>query len=211
VSGDPSPSTAYGVFKGIEAAVRFAHGSTSLSGLRIAVQGVGHVGRNLVSLLTGAGARVIISDIHPYRVEATLAQASATVVKPADILRQDVEVFAPCALGGVISVASLAEIRAPVIAGAANNQLATSAAGFELFSRGKLYAPDYVINAGGIIDIYNERKGYDHAKMLRHIDTIGNTLDRIFEMSKAEQQPTHVMADRLAQERLLKRTISQVA
>lgn len=211
VSGDPSPSTAYGVLKGIEAAARFQWQVESLAGLKVAVQGVGHVGRSLAKLLHKAGARVTVSDISRKRIAACLEETPATLVASRDIHRQNVDIFAPCAMGGVISLDSLAEIRAPVITGSANNQLANSAAGYALFEQGKLYAPDYVINAGGIIDIYYDQAGDDHKKMVEHLDGIGRTLKRIFEMARSNRQPTHVMADQLASDRLRKGRISQVA
>lgn len=211
VSGDPSPSTAYGVFRGIEASVKFATGA-DLAGKRIAIQGVGNVGHHLAERLYKAGAELVIADVNKTSIEATLSKVKADVVSVDEILFQEVDVVAPCALGGALTSAVLKGVKAKIIAGAANNQLANHIAGIELFHRGLLYAPDYVINAGGIIDIYYERKGgYDHARVMAHIDGIKDTLGRIFEMSRSEQQPTHVMADRLARERLLGGNISRVA
>lgn len=210
-SGDPSPSTAIGVLKGIEAAARYRWQVDSLAGLTVAIQGVGHVGRYLALLLSRAGAEVILSDVSEARIASALQQCNARVVDSAEIHKQAADIFAPCALGGVVSVESLAEIRAPVIAGAANNQLATPSAGYALFKQGKLYAPDYVINAGGIIDIYYARTGYDHKAVMAHLDGIGHTLDEIFDMAKRRGEPTHVMADRLAEMRLHRGRVSEVA
>lgn len=211
VSGDPSPSTAYGVYKGIEAAVTHYHNTSSLAGVRVAVQGVGNVGRQLVKLLASAGVEITISDVSAEAIDQALNLAPARVVNTDVIHRQEVEVFAPCALGGIICTETLPEMKARIIAGAANNQLANEAAGYEVFARGMGYAPDYVINAGGIIDIYYEREGYDHSKVIAHIDGIGDTLNDIFRRSDEAEVATHVMADRLAEARFLNRKDSQVA
>lgn len=201
VDGDPSRSTAHGVFTGIKAAVRFRLGADSLSGVHVAIQGVGSVGYNLARLLAKAGAQLTIADINIERVRNVADDLGAAVVDVADIHRSPCDVFAPCALGSVVTFDSLGEMPTQIIAGAANNQLATDAAGHELFARGKLYAPDYVINAGGIIDIFYERDGYDHKKVIAHVDRIGETLTEIFEASRRSQQPTHVIANQKARER----------
>lgn len=210
-SGDPSPATAYGVYQGILAAVIHQTESDNLAGTRIAIQGVGNVGRHLAQLLAKAGANLFISDVDAGRIGQTLALVNATVVDAPDLHKQEVDVFAPCAMGGAINLGNLKEIKAGIIAGAANNQLADAATGTALFDRGLLYAPDYVINAGGIIDIYYEREGYEHSRVLRHIDRIGDTLRTIFRLSRERQQPTHVVADGLALERLGGPRISEVA
>lgn len=209
--GDPSPSTAYGVYKGIRASLQQRFRSDSLDGVRVAVQGVGNVGRNLVKLLVADGAKVFISDAYEPAIARVLKEHDVQVVANAKIQQLDVEVFAPCALGGVLSTKSLVELTAPIVAGAANNQLSNDGAGQYLFHKGILYAPDFVINAGGIIDIFYERQGYDHAKVLAHIDKIQETLLEIFAYSVEHQVPTHITAERLGDARFLGVDISDVA
>jgi leucine dehydrogenase len=209
--GDPSPSTAYGVYQGIKASLKHRFKSDTVDGVRVAVQGVGNVGRNLVKLLVADGARVTITDPYQPAIESILREHNVDVVSNEDIHRLDVEVYAPCALGGALNTSSLVELRAPIVAGAANNQLANDGAGQYLFHKGTLYAPDFVINAGGIIDIFYERHGYDHSKVLTHIDRIQNTLLEIYEYSAEHKTPTHITAERLGESRFLGVDISEVA
>ncbi len=201
-SGDPSPATAYGVFVGLKAAVRHALGLTDLDGLRVAVQGVGNVGGHLARLLKDAGARLILADIDAARVMVLTRELGAEAATVDSIFDADVDVFAPCALGAVLNDDTLPRLRCRVVAGAANNQLGRSHHGEELRRRGILYAPDYVINAGGIIDIHHERIGYDPERAIRHIETIGPTLQAIFARADAEGQPTGAIADAMARERI---------
>lgn len=211
VDGDPSRSTAYGVFNGIQSAVRFRLGAESLSGVHVAIQGVGHVGSHLAKHLRNAGAQLTLADIDLQRVHHVADELGAAVVDVDAIHRAPADVFAPCALGSVVTFDTLGEMPAQIIAGAANNQLATDAAGYEAFARGKLYAPDYVINAGGIIDIFYERDGYDHERVTAHVERIGRTLTEIFEASRRDQEPTHVIADRMARQRFADEKQSNVA
>jgi leucine dehydrogenase len=219
-SGDPSPSTAYGVFVGIKASVKQRFGTTDLDGVKVAVQGVGNVGRNLVRMLVDAGAIVSVSDTHQPALEIVRQFESVTVVDNEEIHKLPVDVYSPCAMGGALNMNRLVEMQAPVVAGAANNQLDNEAAGEYLFHKGIVYAPDYVINAGGIIDIFYEResltnssqgKKYDHNRVIQHIEGIGNTLTQLFSMSVDQRAPTHLMADQLAETRFLKPNIGQVA
>jgi leucine dehydrogenase len=203
ISGDPSPSTAYGVFMGITAAAKFRFGTENLSGVRVAVQGVGNVGRHLVELLVNAGAKVFIADLYSGPTEYLRERLPVTVANNKTIHQADVDLFAPCALGGIISCDSLGEIKAPLIAGAANNQLANAAAGEKLFRMGKVYAPDYVINAGGIIDIYHERLGYVHADLVKNLDGIYTSLLDLFGAAVDQGVPFHQMADQIAERRFL--------
>ncbi|MEM7077211.1 MAG: Glu/Leu/Phe/Val dehydrogenase dimerization domain-containing protein [Pseudomonadota bacterium] len=198
--GDPSPSTAYGTFLGLKAAVRSRFGNGDLNGLRVAIQGVGNVGGHLARLLSEAGARLVISDINPANLARVQAFAEAEVVPVSKIHAADVEVFSPCAMGAVINDTSIDDLRAGVVAGAANNQLATCAHGYALYERSILYAPDYAVNPGGVIDIALRCRG-EAARINAHIQTIEGTLDEIFARSAAERLPTHVVADRLAEER----------
>jgi leucine dehydrogenase len=204
-SGDPSPATAHGTFFGLRAAVKYKLGRDDLGGLRVAVQGVGNVGFRLAKQLHEAGALLWVSDIYEDQVKRAVDELGATAVGSDDIYGQDVDVFAPCALGAVINDATLPQLRAKIVAGAANNQLSEDRHGKELMGRGILYAPDYVINAGGIIDISYERGGaYDRDAAVAHIEGIYDTLIEIFERSTAEGLPTNLIADFVAEERFRK-------
>lgn len=202
-SGDPSPFTAYGVYLGIKAAVRHRLGADSLKGVRVAVQGLGNVGSHLVRRLAEDGAILYVSDIHADNVARSVDAHGAMAVDPARIHAADVDVFAPCALGAVINPATIVDLRATVIAGGANNQLSVDAMGGELRDRGILYAPDYVINAGGIINVAGEvLNGYDRADVLRRVERIPATLTDIFRRAEREGRPTSMIADEMARERL---------
>lgn len=203
--GDPSPTTAYGTFVGLKAAVRHRLGNGpeigSLEGLRVAVQGVGNVGFHLAERLHDAGATLFVADVFEANVRRAVEALGARAVGVDEIYDLDVDVFSPCAMGAVINDHTLARLKAPVIAGAANNQLATSAHGKLLHQRGVLYAPDYVLNAGGIIDIAYQQREDSPKNMLTHVELIGSTLGEIFRRADAEDQPTCRVADRLAEER----------
>lgn len=204
-SGDPSPATAYGVFTGLKAAVRHRLGRTDLDGLTVAVQGVGNVGGHLARLLKDAGARLILADIDTARVTVLARELGAEVTTVERIFDAAADVFAPCALGSVLNDDTIPRLRCAVVAGAANNQLGRPHHGEEIRRRGILYAPDYVINAGGIIDIHHERTGYNPEKAIRHIEAIGPTLAEIFARADTEGQPTGAIADAMARERIGKR------
>lgn len=200
-SGDPSPATAYGTFIGIRAAVKEALQRDSLEGLRVAIQGVGNVGFDLARQLHEAGASLWVTDIHQDALERARSELGATVVAPDEIFGLDVDVFAPCALGAALNDQTIPQLKARIVAGAANNQLAEARHGVELMRRGILYAPDYVINAGGIIDIYHERIGFDRAALIRHIEGIHDNLLEIFARARKEERPTGEVADAIAEER----------
>ena len=200
-SGDPSPATAYGTFIGIKAAVKERLGRDSLEGLRVAVQGVGNVGFDLARQLKEAGAQLWVTDIHREPLVQAGKELGATVVAPEEIFGLDVDVFAPCALGAILNDSTIPQLKAKVVAGAANNQLAEPRHGVELMKRGILYAPDYVINAGGIIDVYHERIGFDRATLLKHIEGIHDNLMEVFERARSEERPTGEVADAIAEER----------
>ncbi len=200
-SGDPSPATAYGVFVGLKATVRYALGRDDLHGLSVAVQGVGNVGFDLARQLKDAGAELWVSDIYEDQVQRAVNELGATPVGPEDIYGLDVDVFAPCAMGAIINDQTLPRLRVRVIAGSANNLLAEPRNGEELQRRGIVYAPDYVINAGGIIDVYHERIGFVREQLLRHIDGIYITLMEIFERARREERPTAEVANAIAEER----------
>jgi len=197
--GDPSPTTAIGVFLGIEAAVRARLGTDSLRGIRVAVQGVGHVGLKLCKRLADAGAELVIADVNRDNLESARAAFEATEVSPREILFADVDVLAPCALGNVLNSETIPRIKAKVIAGAANNQLSTDADGDRLAERGILYAPDYVINAGGIISVNHEYFEKDSGEELQaDIARIPERLDEIFREAAETGKATNRIADELA-------------
>jgi len=197
--GDPSPLTALGVFLGIEAAVKSHLGHDSCSGLKVAVQGVGHVGAHLCRLLHEAGAELVIADVNHTNLKAVSSAYPVEVVAPAEILYSDVDVLAPCALGNVFSSATIPRLKAKVIAGAANNQLSTVADGAMLAARGILYAPDYVINAGGIINVSHEYHGDSSEKKVRaDVTKIPQRLHAIFDEAASTGRPTNELADELA-------------
>ncbi len=200
-SGDPSPATAYGTFIGIKAAVKERLGRDSLEGLRVAVQGVGNVGFDLARQLKEAGAQLWVTDIHREALVQAGRELGATVVAPDEIFGLDVDVFAPCALGAILNDSTIPQLKAKIVAGAANNQLAEARHGLELMKRGILYAPDYVINAGGIIDVYHERIGFDRSALLKHIEGIHDNLMEVFERARKEERPTGEVADAIAEER----------
>ena len=200
-TGDPSPATAYGVFVGIQSAVRWKLSRTDLRGLKVAIQGLGNVGYRLAKHLHEAGAKLWVTDLHAPAVERCVKELGATAVGMDQIFAVDAEVFAPCAMGAIINDRTLPQLKAGIVAGAANNQLATPRHGQALLARGILYAPDYVINAGGIIEIWYEGPGYDERKVRAHLDQIGQTLTTVFERAKQEQHPTGEIADRMAEER----------
>lgn len=200
-SGDPSPATAYGTFIGIKAAVKERLGRDSLDGLRVAVQGVGNVGFDLARQLKEAGAQLWVTDIHREALMQAGKELGATVVAPDEIFGLDVDVFAPCALGAILNDSTIPQLKATIVAGAANNQLAEARHGLALMKRGILYAPDYVINAGGIIDVYHERIGFDRSALLKHIEGIHDNLMEVFERAREEERPTGEVADAIAEER----------
>ena len=200
-SGDPSPVTAYGVVRGIGAAVRHKLDRADLGGLKVAVQGVGHVGYALCGYLSEAGARLFVSDIDDGALRRALEAYSAVAAAPEEIHGLDVDVFAPCALGGALNDATIPRIRASIVAGAANNQLAGAGHGRDLAERGILYAPDYVINAGGVINI-SLANDYDRDRAMRKAEKIYDTLAQIFRRADADGLPTDQVADRMARERI---------
>lgn len=197
--GDPSPMTALGVFLGIQAAIKARLGTDSLRDIRVAVQGVGHVGLNLCRLLHEAGATISVSDVNRDNLKLAKDELPVTEIAPADLLYADVDVLAPCALGNILTSQTIPQLKATVIAGAANNQLATEADGARLADRDILYAPDYVINAGGIINVAHEYYGGSSEQRVREdINRIPERLDLIFAEAKAGKQPTNIIADELA-------------
>lgn len=197
--GDPSPKTAYGVYKGIEAAVQFKLGRDSVAGLTVAVQGVGNVGFHLCRHLADAGAGLIVADIDEARVNRAIEEFGAIAVALDEILQQDVDVLSPCALGAVLSEKTIPGLRTGIVAGGANNQLATPDDGQRLSDAGILYAPDYVINGGGIINVASEYYGdADNEEVMRRVAAIGPRLSGIFAEADSANLPTNVVADEMA-------------
>ena len=204
-TGDPSPFTAYGVFLGLKASVKELTGSDSLEGKRVAVQGVGHVGHSLVGHLTAAGAKVFITDINQTNLQNTAKEFNATVVGTHEIYDLDVDVYSPCALGATVNSDTISTLRCSIIAGAANNQLADeNLHGRMLLDKGIIYAPDFLINAGGVINCYREVHSLGETESNVLIENIyGRTLE-IFKKSKEENIPTQEAAIRIAADRIAK-------
>lgn len=200
--GDPSPVTAFGTYRGIKAAAWERFGSDDLGGLTVAVQGLGHVGYHLCHYLAREDAKLIVADIDPDRVARVVDEFEARAVTADEIYSVDAQVFAPCALGAVINDRSISQLSFAIVAGAANNVLAEPRHGDELHEKGVLYAPDYVINAGGLINVYGELKGWSREQAMRKAGEIYTTLLRLFELSRAEGIPPHLAADRIAERRI---------
>lgn len=203
-SGNPSPVTALGTFLGIKAALRHRRGSDELSGVRVAVQGLGSVGWSLCERLHGAGASLIVADIEDDRAERARDAFGAEIVQSETIVAANADVFAPCALGGVLSADTIPHLRARIVAGAANNQLARPEDAAHLTRRGVLHAPDYVINAGGLVNVAMELapEGYDRDAVMAKVAEIPHTLEHIFRRSEAEGRPTSEIAQQIAMDRV---------
>ena len=201
-SGDPSPFTAHGVLMGIKASVKAKLNSDSLKGVRIAVQGLGNVGRNLVEYLVKEGASVAVADIDKERVTAICDKFGLSAVDPEQIAISDCDVFAPCALGAVINDQTISKLKCKIVAGGANNQLAEHRHGDALLELGILYAPDYVINAGGLMNVFVELEGYSRERAFEKTGQVYDNLMQVFKISKAENIATHRAADRLAESRI---------
>lgn len=202
-SGDPSPATALGCFLGIKAAVKYQLKRDQFSGLTVGMQGLGNVGFRVAEMLQKAGAKLVVTDVNEQVLKRAETELGARVVALDDIYAQPMDVFSPCALGATVNPASLAQLQASIIAGAANNQLDRPETGHLLHSKGICYAPDYVINAGGIIDVCYEQLGaYDGQQVNRHIEGIYDTLLELFERSERDNIATSELADTVARERL---------
>ncbi|TVR01510.1 MAG: amino acid dehydrogenase [Deltaproteobacteria bacterium] len=202
--GDPSPFTAFGVRRGIEAVAAFQFERSDLDGLHVAIQGLGSVGFNLARELHDLGCSLTVTDIRPENVQRAVESLGATAVDPDDIFAVECDIFAPCALGAVINDTTLPMLRTRAIAGAANNVLAEDRHGIELFRKGILYAPDYAINAGGLIKVACEFIDTDaDANDIRsRVAAVHDIMTGIFERARREDVPTHIVADRIAEERI---------
>jgi leucine dehydrogenase len=201
-SGDPSPVTAYGVYRGIKACAKEKYGSDSLKGMTVAVQGTGHVGYYVCEFLAEEGASLIVTDIDAARVQRVVKEFGAKAVKPDEIYGVDAPIFAPCALGAIVNDDTIPQFKFEIIAGAANNQLAQERHGDQLHKRNILYAPDYVINAGGLINVYGELNDWTPEQAKRKAGEIYETLCQIFELAKKDGIPTYEAADRVAERRI---------
>ena len=201
-SGDPSPWTARGVLRAMQACVRFRHGSDELAGRTVALQGCGNVGGVLAREVHRLGATLVVSDLDDVRARRVAEETGARVVPPAEIHAVDAHIFAPCALGGVLNARTIPQLRAGIVVGAANNQLATEDDGERLHARGVVYAPDFIANAGGVINGCRELAGWDAERSRRAIDAIGERVLQLLEDAAARGVPTAAAADRLVEERL---------
>jgi leucine dehydrogenase len=201
-SGDPSSVTARGVFRAIQASAFQRWGSQSVEGRTVAVQGLGHVGAHLARELHAAGAKLIVTDIDAKRVQNVVDETGATAVALDAIYGQKADIFAPCALGGIINDNTIPQLKVEIVAGAANNQLLENEHGDALADRGILYAPDYVANAGGVINVYSELTGWSRDRALRKADEIYETVLSVFRLAESTSIPTYQAADRVAEQRI---------
>jgi leucine dehydrogenase len=201
-SGDPSPFTALGVRRGIEACVEYKLGKTTLQGVHVAVQGVGHVGYHLCKELHACGAKITVADVDPLKAERAHREFDARTVPLETIFDVDCDVFAPCALGSALNDETIPRLRARIVAGAANNQLAVPRNGDDLHERDILYAPDYAINAGGLVNVAQEVVDYDERKSRDKTMKIRDTIWEIVQSSEKLKAPTYKVADMMVEERL---------
>ncbi len=201
-SGDPSPFTAYGVLQGLMAALQHRFGDEEVGKHSYAVQGLGHVGMEFVKLLRERGAKIFVTDINKELVEQAVEDFGAEAVAPDAIYDVAADVYSPCALGGTVNTQTLPRLKARIICGAANNQLADNAIGDEVSKRGILYVPDYAVNAGGVMNVSLEIDGYNRERAMRMMRTIYHNLGRIFAIAERDGIPTYLAADRMAEERI---------
>lgn len=207
--GDPSPLTALGVRRAIQAAVKFKFGQSSIAGMHVAIQGAGHVGYYLAKELHELGARITVSDINAFALKKCADEFNATICDPNEIYMIDADVFAPCALGAVLNLKTIKTLKAKIVAGSANNQLSHAHYGTLLHDLGILYAPDFLINAGGLIHVAT---AYDHGSMEKSLSEINNIYDivyDIFERSIAQNIATNKIAEMIARERIYKKKIEE--
>lgn len=201
-SGDPSPATARGLFAGLTATSEFLWNTSDLSGKRVAIQGVGKVGYYYVELLKEAGCEVIVADTYGPAVDRVVEDFGVKAVDPEEILFVDCDVLSPCALGASLTETTIPRLSTLAIVGAANNQLATDQDGERLAERGILYAPDFVVNAGGLINVFEEMRGYEKNRAMHHVDSIHDATIRILEKARNDGTNPHVAAVSVAEERM---------
>lgn len=201
--GDPSPVTAYGVYMAMKAAVKHQTGNESLAGKKIVVQGIGHVGEYLVQHLVKENALVTVADIYEDRVKDVVNKYGVKACDTKEVYTQDMDIYSPCALGATVNDETLAQLKCSIICGAANNQLADETVhGIEVMKKGILYAPDYLVNAGGIINCYWEIIGYSQEAALSQAELIYSTMEKCLIKSDAEKIPTYLAANKMAEERI---------
>jgi leucine dehydrogenase len=201
-SGDPSPYTAHGVLMGIKAACKERFGKSELAGVRVNVQGLGSVGSHLVEYLVNEKAVVTVADIDIEKTKRVAGKYGLTAVDPSDIVTGECDVFAPCALGAVINDQTVSRLRCKIIAGGANNQLAEARHGQALKEMGILYAPDYVINAGGLMNVFVELEGYSAERAIDKTTQVYDNLSEVFRIARSENTTTEAAANRLAEKRI---------
>ena len=201
--GDPSPVTAYGVYLGMKACAKEVYGTDSLNGKKVLVEGVGKVGSSLVERLAKEGAKIMIADVNEDALIENAKAHGATIIDLNDIFKQDMDIYAPCALGARLNTENIADLQCAIVAGAANNQLAEEDIhGKMLMDKGILYGPDFLINGGGLINVYTELIGYKREIAFKHTENIYNVMTEIIARSKTEQIPTYLAANRMAEERI---------
>ncbi|SDE14098.1 Glu/Leu/Phe/Val family dehydrogenase [Sporomusa acidovorans] len=213
-SGDPSPVTAYGTWRGIKACANEVWGTDSLAEKTVAVQGLGHVGYTLCKYLHEEGANLIVTDICEENVQQVVKEFNVEAVAPNKIYSAACDIFAPCALGAIINDETIPQLKCRVIAGAANNQLKEARHGDVIDSKGILYAPDFIINAGGVMNVYDELLdgGYNHDRAMRKVSTVYNNIEKVIAIAKRDHIPTCKAADVLAEERIqMMRSIKKIA
>lgn len=202
-SGDPSPVTAMGVWMGMKASAKQVYGNDSLNGKKVIVQGLGNVGKDLVEYLIREGAVVFVFDIDEEKIKNISRTFSVKVLSANEVYSIDADIYAPCALGATVNSKTLEQLKVRIICGSANNQLADEKIhGQMVEEKGILYAPDFVVNAGGIINVYYELEGYNRERAIAHAERIYDTTTRVFEIAKKEKIPTYLAANRLAEERI---------
>ena len=201
-SGDPSPFTAFGTMQGLLASLSACYGNEDVGKYSYAVQGAGHVGMEFIKLLREQDAKVYVTDINKELVQRAVDDYGCTAVGLDEIYDTDADVYSPCALGGTVNEETLKRLKCKIICGAANNQLASNEIGDEVSRRGLFYAPDYAVNAGGVMNISLEIDGYNRERAMRMMRTIYHNVSRIFEIAKRDKIPTYLAADRLAEERI---------
>jgi leucine dehydrogenase len=202
-SGDPSPVTAYGVYVSMKASAKEAFGIDSLEGKKIFVQGIGNVGMHLVEYISKEGAKVYVYDINEDRIKNAVEKYNAEFVPVDKMFDLDIDIYAPCALGATVNDETLSKLKCRVICGAANNQLADEKKHGELvMSKGILYAPDFVVNAGGIINVYYELEGYNRERAMAHAEKIYGTTWNIIQTAKTQNIPTYAAANKIAEQRI---------
>lgn len=201
-SGNPSPVTALGVYRGILAAVNEVYGSDDLTGKVVTVQGLGQIGYSICKHLHDAGAKLYVTDIRKERTDRVVNDMGATAVAPDEIYGMDCDIFVPCAMGAVINDFTIEQLKCKIVAGSANNQLADEKHGQMLKDKGILYVPDFVINSGGVINVYEELQGYNAERAMGRASAIYDAVKRVIEISKEDDIPTFKAAERMAEERI---------